>query len=216
MNFNAIILLVTIFFMAVSIVLGRSIVVKKDNGEKYSFLRNFPFELKVNDNNGLNLLFKCVLGLSVGLMMFSSYLTFFVDTDIFTSKFLAVFLVFDSLAYLTIFLFDTTSYKIHVGIASTLFVFNIAIYFILGYLSIRDNFQIVPMWVCIASFVVLGCLIIVNLLPSLANWYYLKKEKSNKGEIYSRGKVFILALVEWINVFAVIIFYIILFIYKIA
>lgn len=214
MNFNAVILLITVFFMIVTIVLGRCIVIKEE--DKYSFLRNFPFELRTKDNYGLNLLFKIVLGLSVGLMMFSSYLTFFIDNDIFTSKFISVFLILDSLAYLTLFLFDTTSYKIHVGIASVFFAFNIAVYFILGYLAIRDNFQIVPLGVCVVSFIIFGLLIIINFLPSLSNWYRLKKENNNKGTVYTRGKVFTLALVEWINVFSIILFYIILFIYKIA
>jgi hypothetical protein len=213
MSFDQLVLLFTLIFMVITLSLGCAIYYV-DTKEKVSFLRNFPFELRSKKNYNLNILFKSVLSLEVILLIFSSYVMFFVNNDIFTSRFLAIILIINAVVLLTLFLFDTTNYKIHVGIASTFMVTNIASFFILGYLSLRDNFAIYPLFVCIASFIVMAILIIVDFAPSLTTWWKMKKSSDSKGNTtYNRGKVFPLALAEWINVFASFLFFLIIFIY---
>ena len=76
-------------------------------------------------------------------------------------------------------------------------VLNVLSYFLLAYLPFRENFVFYPMWLTIVSIIIGLILLLILLLPSLKNWYILKKEDEldNENKKYNKAK----KVMEWVQ-----------------
>lgn len=179
---------------------------QKDKKEKYNYLNKFPFEMSSTQSN-YNLIFHITLGLFCGMCALSSIVLLFQNGQYFLERVLCFILVINSFALLSLFMVDFRQYKVHLVNSIIFTILNLMAYFLLGYLSIRSSFNEYKMWIFIISLIIFLFLLVSLFLPSLKKWYILKQDDEGN---YIRGKVFPLALFEWINIFLFLFIFIIL------
>lgn len=176
---------------------------------KYNFLNSFPYEMENKDNLWMNLTFRSSLALFCGISSVGSLLFFFVGSEYLISRILSLTIVLNSFLLVSLFIINMNNYKLHLINSILFMVLNVVSYFLLAYLPFRENFVFYPMWLMVVSIIIGLILLFILLLPSLKNWYILKKEEDDK---YSRGKVFPLAVIEWLNIIAYVLIFIIMLI----
>lgn len=199
------VVLVVVF--ACAMVIGLSITHHRQKS-KYSFLRNFPFEMK-SDSLNLTLIFRFTLALFCGVCSVESLLLFFLGGMYFIEKTLAMILILNSFLLVSLFVIDTKNYFVHAVNAILFMSLNAVAYLLLFYLPLRDAFAYYPMWLSVVSAVIAALLLGLEIGIFLNNCFRLKKDAEGN---YTRGKVFPLAFGEWVNVFS----YVLLFLIVIA
>ena len=175
--------------------------------KKYNFLNSFPYEMENKDYLWMNLTFRSSLALFCGVSCVGSLLFFFIGSEYLISQILSLVILLNSFLLVSLFIINMKSYKLHLINSIIFMVLNVLSYFLLAYLPFRENFVFYPMWLTIVSIIIGLILLLILLLPSLKNWYILKKEDEDK---YIRGKVFPLAIIEWINIIAYVLIFIIM------
>ena len=178
------------------------------NKEKFNFLINFHFEMK-SQSNKLTLIFRITLAFFCGICSIDSLVLFFISSNYLIEKILSLTLIFNSFLLVSLFINDMKSYKPHLVNSILFMIFNVISYALLGYFTFRSNFVFYPLWFGIVCFVIAVILLFIALLPRLKNWYVLKKDEEGN---LSRGKIFPLAFIEWINI----LFYVLLFVLAIV
>ena len=197
--------LVSIVLFIISMIVGRYIY-SFEKKEKYNYLTMFPYEIKPKAY-GLLITFRGLLALWLGVCSISSIYIFFINQYLLIEKVLTLVIVINAFLILSLFVVDMKNYKLHQGLAVFSSLFNIFIYLLLGYLGIRFAFTKYPLALTIISFVIALVLIVILLLPSLKNWYILKRDEEGN---LTRGKIFPLAFFEWINIISFVLFYLII------
>lgn len=175
-----------------------------NRNERFNFLVSFPFEMK-SKSNRLTLIFRITLAFFCGISSVDSLVLFFISSSYAIEKILSLLIIFNSFLLVSLFIIDTKSYKAHLVNSILFMVLNSFSYGLLAYLTFRSNFVFYQMWIGIVSLVISVIILFIALLPSLKNWYVLKKDEEGN---LSRGKIFPLAFIEWINI----LFYVLLFV----
>lgn len=175
-----------------------------NRNERFNFLVSFPFEMK-SKSNRLTLIFRITLAFFCGISSVDSLVLFFISSSYAIEKILSLLIIFNSFLLVSLFIIDTKSYKAHLVNSILFMVLNSFSYGLLAYLTFRSNFVFYQMWIGIVSLVISLIILFIALLPSLKNWYVLKKDEEGN---LSRGKIFPLAFIEWINI----LFYVLLFV----
>ena len=165
--------------------------------EKFNFLVDFPFEMK-SKSNRLTLLFRITLAFFCGISSIDSLVLFYLSSSYLIEKTLSLLIIFNSFLLVSLFIIDTRNYKAHLASSILFMIFNFLSYGLLAYLTFRSNFVFYPMWLGIVSLIIAVIILLIAFLPSLKNWYVLKKDEEGN---LSRGKIFPLAFIEWINIF---------------
>lgn len=212
---NIILLIICLLGFISSMIVGR-INYKQNKQEKYSYLNQFPYELQNNSLMKYNFYYRFTLSLFFSSLMVLALFTFLFSGIIFLEKVFAIILVLNSLFTYLMMTTDMKNYKVHVLASAMVFTLTIASYLFMSYLQFRhpdNNFYQPLIYVCLVIGIILICLV---LLPYLKKWMYLKKNKdANGNEVFSRGKVFFLSLIEWIFILSEVLFYILITIFKI-
>lgn len=180
--------------------------------KKYNFLVNFPFEME-SSSFKLTLIFRFVLALFCGMCSICSIYFLFVNGKYLLEKFLSLVLVFNSFLLVSLFVIDMKNYKAHLANSIIFMVLNAISYFLLGYIPLRDNFDLYPMWMMIVGFIFFVIMMFLLLLPSIKNWYIMKKDEEGN---LTRGKIFPLALIEWVNILLYLLIFVLLLINQIV
>lgn len=175
-----------------------------NRNERFNFLVRFPFEMK-SKSNRLTLIFRITLAFFCGISSVDSLVLFFISSSYAIEKILSLLIIFNSFLLVSLFIIDTKSYKAHLVNSILFMVLNSFSYGLLAYLTFRSNFVFYQMWIGIVSLVISVIILFIAFLPSLKNWYVLKKDEEGN---LSRGKIFPLAFIEWINI----LFYVLLFV----
>lgn len=183
-------------------------ITKKEKDSTFSFFTHFPFEIK-SKNDKLLILFRALLVIVAGLCAFISLYSLYVEGNYILEKNLALLMVLNSILLVALFMIDTRKYKVHLVTSILFMLFNLGISFLVLYLPIRDNFVNYHLVTLILGVIIFVLQLVLTLLPSLKHWYVMEvDEAGNK----SRGKVFPLALVEWIHILSFLSIFIILLI----
>lgn len=177
---------------------------KKITNNAFSFKKFFPYELKFNCvNSYIYLLIFYLLSILFGFFLaicfnknFSS--SFFLASLI--SHFLSSFFLF------LLFLVPLNLLKEHLLIFSFSAIFSLfdtMFLFLGGFDLYKRNENMYYYLIFAVISIILFILIFVSLFYiCFTSWSKLKKEYSNDGSlIYTRGKIFPLAFVEWIYIF---------------
>ena len=175
-----------------------------NRNERFNFLVSFPFEMK-SKSNRLTLIFRITLAFFCGISSVDSLVLFFISSSYAIEKILSLLIIFNSFLLVSLFIIDTKSYKAHLVNSILFMVLNSFSYGLLAYLTFRSNFVFYQMWIGIVSLVISIIILFIASLPNLKNWYVLKKDEEGN---LSRGKIFPLAFIEWINI----LFYVLLFV----
>ena len=175
-----------------------------NRNERFNFLVSFPFEMK-SKSNRLTLIFRITLAFFCGISSVDSLVLFFISSSYAIEKILSLLIIFNSFLLVSLFIIDTKSYKAHLVNSILFMVLNSFSYGLLAYLTFRSNFVFYQMWIGIVSLVISVIILFIAFLPNLKNWYVLKKDEEGN---LSRGKIFPLAFIEWINI----LFYVLLFV----
>ena len=197
--------LVAVVLFIVSIMVGLLSIRQNKKTKKYNFLNMFPYEMK-SENPSLLLTFRSVLALFCGVCCIVSIYIFFVKDELLISRILSFGLLINSFLLLTMFTVDMRNYKLHLYISIIFSILNIINYALYGYLGIRYNFTKYPLGVTITCFILAIILLTLILLPTFKNWYLLKKDEDGN---LSRGKIFPLAILEWINLISFVLLFLI-------
>ena len=181
---------------------------KKENETRFSFLTHFPFEIKCRDEK-LNLVFRGLLVIIAVLIGFTALYTLFINASYLLEKNLSLLILLNAFILVALFIIDTRKYKVHLITSILFMVVNLGIYFLIWYLPIRDNFVNYHLATLIIGVVLFLVLVFLTFLPSLKRWYVMEiDEEGNK----TRGKVFPLALIEWIHIVIYLLSFIVLLI----
>ena len=210
---NAVWIFTSVAFLAVSLILLTLILLNSTlRHSEFSLLRHFPYEfLKMNDP--VVPVFKPLMFVLTGL----AFSPLFVITPLIAEfgdlGFLSIFItcVFGlaAISNCFLFLFDARYTKTHlvlVTIAMALTLLANALAALLSIIVYKTYLDMATSHVgslvlgIVSGVIALGVLfMIVN--PKLTSWAKLKSQESDSGEkTYSRGKVFVLAFSEWINI----------------
>lgn len=199
-----------LLFLIIYLVNVRSF--KDEYGDKFSFLRHFPFELDQDKKGDHKFVYRAMLILIFALMGVSYILAL---KDYFKYTTLTyVISVFGILSYLSLFflaIIDTRFVKIHLivfglnflsTLVNILSIIFFAFYFIDWKIPTAFDY---PSWlgyiVVAFSIIFVIALLIIMFNPKLKYWAKLEKQVNSDGTIsYRRGKVFILALSEWLTI----------------
>lgn len=166
--------------------------------KKYNFLNMFPFEMESKKNSKLTLLFRILLAVFISICSIDIlYLFIFHFDSNFLTRFIGGILLLEGFMILGTFLVSTKLYKGHILVSSSLFILNMMSYFVLGYISLVNEYEL---WITIVSFVVGSILLIIILLPSLKEGFTLNKIGDEDNYILERKKVNLLSLFEWISI----------------
>lgn len=179
--------------------------------KKYNFLINFPFEME-SSSFKLNIIFRFVLALFCGMCCICSIYFLFINGNYLLEKFLSLILVFNSFLLVSLFVINMKNYKAHLANSIVFMALNAVSYFLLGYIPLRDNFNYYPIWMMISGFILFALMMFLLLLPSIKNWYIMKKDEDGS---LTRGKIFPLALLEWINILLYLLIFVLLLINQI-
>lgn len=169
-----------------------------EHKKKYNFLNMFPFEMESKKNSKLTLLFRILLAVFISICSIDIlYLFIFHFDSNFLTRFIGGILLLEGFMILGTFLVSTKLYKGHILVSSSLFILNMMSYFVLGYISLVNEYEL---WITIVSFVVGSILLIIILLPSLKEGFTLNKIGDEDNYILERKKVNLLSLFEWISI----------------
>lgn len=199
-----------VLFLIIYLVNIRSF--KDEYGDKFSFLRHFPFELDQEKKGDRKFIYRALIILVFALMGVSYILAL---KDYFEYTTLTyVIAIFGVISYLSLFflaIIDTRYVKIHLlvfglnflsTLANIISIAFYAFYFIDWKFPFAFTF---PSWVGYLVFaltlVFIIALFIIMINPKLRDWARLEKQVNGDGTIsYRRPKVFILALSEWLTI----------------
>ena len=165
---------------------------KQEQEKKYSFLKMFPYELRTK-NNTLNILPMIFLILSIGLTSYFSLALLYFERENLICRSFSLSLLINGIFLVGVFVLDMSDYKVHIIQTSLLYVMTFVNYVLFSYWVFRDGQNTYPLWVGIVCIIISFIILLSMFCKPLINWYKLKKNE--KGDEFSRGKVFILALV---------------------
>ncbi len=185
------------------------------NKDKYSLARNFPFELSPIRDGKKNILFVVMIIASIILLNFANIFvcvsSYNIETRYQGTMLLTVASSFiASISFIYLLFSDTKNFKMHLLALSFLIAFalaNVASIAYIGYASLLDPSKsqvdlkklIVAIIATIEGIVML--LLFIN--PKIKSWFKLEEIKNDDGTItHVRPKIFILALIEWSYLFA--------------
>ena len=189
-----------------SLLLFRSI--KK---RSFSLLKEFPYELKASEWK-LDLCFGTSLSIGIGLLCVLCLFNFFYSNNYsFIGKSLGVELIITNIFLIGLFVLDMNSYKSHITMTSLFYVMNFICYTTLGFVALK-NYSLNHLWLVLLSFFISFSILVSMFSPLISSWYKLKKEEKKGEEVFTRGKVFILAFIEWINIFVYLLIYVLVII----
>lgn len=184
---------------------------KSKNKRKFSLLKEFPYELKVDDWK-VNLCFSSSLSIGIGLLCILSLYNFYYSFPYsFIGKSLGVELIITNIFLIGLFVLDMKSYKSHIVLTSLFYVMNFICYTTLGFVTLK-NYSINHLWMMLVSFFISFSILMSMFTPLISSWYKLKKEEKNSLETYSRGRIFILAFLEWMNILVYLLIYVLIII----
>ncbi|MGN1295313.1 MAG: hypothetical protein ACI4U5_02785 [Bacilli bacterium] len=184
---------------------------KSSNKRNFSILKEFPYELKV-DEWKLNLCSGTILSIGIGMLCVLSLYNFFYSNNYsFIGKSLGVELIITNIFLLGLFVLDMKSYKSHIVLTSLFYVMNFICYTTLGFVAIK-NYSINHLWLVLVAFFISFSILVSMFSPLISSWYKLKKEEKKGEEVYTRGKIFILAFLEWINILVYLLIYVLVII----
>lgn len=199
-----------LLFLIIYLVNVRSF--KDEYGDKFSFLRHFPFELDQDKKGDHKFVYRAMLILIFALMGVSYILAL---KDYFKYTTLTyVISIFGILSYLSLFflaIIDTRFVKIHLivfglnflsTLVNILSIIFFAFYFIDWKIPTAFDYPSLLGYIVVAfSIIFVIALLIIMFNPKLKYWAKLEKQVNSDGTIsYRRGKVFILALSEWLTI----------------
>lgn len=171
---------------------------KQEQEKKYSFLKMFPYELRTK-NNTLNILPMIFLILSIGLTSYFSLALLYFERENLICRSFSLSLLINGIFLVGVFVLDMSDYKVHIIQTSLLYVMTFVNYVLFSYWVFRDGQNTYPLWVGIVCIIISFIILLSMFCKPLINWYKLKKNE--KGDEFSRGKVFILAFIEWCIIF---------------
>ena len=181
-------------------------------GKEFSLLRNFPFEFgKMNPN--VFSIFKTLMFILSGLAFSPLFFISPLMKDFGDLGFLCILITcvfgLNAICNCFLFFFDVRYTKTHMALVTismsltllaTALSTLISILVYKSYLDMNDN-HLSSLILAIACGILSLGMIFLIFNPKLSNWAKLKENVSSDGEkSYSRGKVFILALSEWITI----------------
>ena len=181
-------------------------------GKEFSFLRNFPFEFgRLNPN--IYFIFKTLMFILSGLAFSPLFFISPLMSEFGNLGFLCILVtcVFGLAAISNCFLFffDARYTKTHMALVTVSMCLTllanalstlISILVYKSYLDMNDN-HLGSLILAICSGLLALAMIFLVFNPKLSNWAKLEEVVNDDGEkTYSRGKVFILALFEWITI----------------
>lgn len=171
----------------------------QSNRKTFNFLNHFPFEMINNPKMKLSLPLRFIMVIFAAVDAVFAITTFMIGSQLMISTLLAIVLVLNSFFIFTLFVSDMRFYKVHLAIDSIFFILNIIAYALLGYYIIRHPSPLFDNALMYISFGIAIILLLMLGVSSLGKWAYLKKETLEDGSTtFSRGKVIVLALYEWI------------------
>lgn len=187
------------------ITIGFGLIVYRSNKlGNYSFLNMFPFEMKSNDNEILNIVFRILVTivtcLSVSYILLSLYFNIYA---ILLTKFLAGVMIVTSILLISLFIINFRSLKNHFMMNSLFGTLVFSSYLLFGYLTIRLEFEYYQLYQTIIAFVMAGILLILMFVPLFTSWFKNKKviDESGKENIV-RKKINTLCVLEWFEIFS--------------
>lgn len=158
----------------------------------------FPYELRTK-NNTLNILPMIFLILSIGLTSYFSLALLYFERENLICRSFSLSLLINGIFLVGVFVLDMSDYKVHIIQTSLLYVMTFVNYVLFSYWVFRDGQNTYPLWVGIVCIIISFIILLSMFCKPLINWYKLKKNE--KGDEFSRGKVFILAFIEWCIIF---------------
>ena len=211
---NAIWLFSLIGILGIAIILLTMLILNSNiRGKDFSLLNNFPFEfLKINPNIAYT--FKLLMFILTGLAFSPLFVITPLLPDFGDLGFLSILItcVFGlaGIANCLLFFFDARFTKTHmilVTVAMSLTFLANALATLLSilvyktYLDMADSHPASIVLAIVSGIIAIGILALI-FNPKLTSWAKLHSETTQSGEkIYTRPKVFILALSEWIIIF---------------
>lgn len=188
------------------IVLSAVLFSKPIDDDKFSFMRNFPFEAQKHSSNGR------FFELSTYLFSIMCFSPLFVYQDVSfeisflneTSIFISCAMGLAAVAFIFLVIFDATHTKTHIylfGLFVLLTFFSSVLIFVrgvVGYSNYLNFGKKEPIFiVCeVLSALITIFILLVAFNPKLSNWAKLEKSAKDSNE-YVRPKKFALAYSEW-------------------
>ena len=180
--------------------------------KEFSLLRNFPFEFGRMNEDAYRI-FKPFMFVLTGLAFSPLFVIVPLSKDFGDLAFLTIFItsVFGLSAIVNslLFFFDARYTKTHlllVTIAICLTLLANALATLLSvlvfkvYLDMSEN-HISSLVLAIISGLIVVIMLLIAFNPKLANWAKLQSVENDSGEkTYSRGKIFVLAFIEWLTI----------------
>ena len=210
---NAIWLFSIVGIAAIAIILLTLILLNSNlRGKEFSLLRNFPYEFgKMNPD--IYHIFKPLMFVLTGLAFSPLFVIVPLSKDFGDLTFLTIFITcifgLTAITNSLLFFFDARYTKTHmilVTCSMCLTMLSNALATLLStlvyktYLEMSEN-HISSLILAIISGLLTIVMLIIVINPKLANWAKLESQDNGSGEkTYSRGKVFILALSEWLTI----------------
>lgn len=205
---NAIWLFSIISFAAVAIALFLILFFKtKIRGEKFSFLRNFPYEFEKMYPKAINA-FKPLMFALTALAFSPIFFITPLKSDFGDVWFFVIFVTcvfgLSAITNCLLFFFDASFNKTHIILATIAmcltFLANV-LTVIVSLIVYKENVNRALSLTCMIAGIILACVMLVVIFnPNLKNWVKLKKVEANGSISYERGKIFVLALSEWITI----------------
>jgi len=191
-------LLATIVFGATLIGLGL-VYYLKNTGVKYSFLNRFMFEIMLALTSNQRRLIQIPMAL-----FFTALATFFAASFLMPGIVMTYLIfaaaVLSSGVYAFLFFVKTTVVDRHVLVASLGMMLTLLLSLLVGYYSFstpfNDTFNEV---LKIGSITIAMWQLLIMINPRLKNWGQLSEVKNGSAVRYSRPKVFVLPLSEWLS-----------------
>jgi hypothetical protein len=172
-----------------------SLLFKREEKKKFSFLNGFPFEL-VN-RTVLFLSIMVLAGLSAIFYIYFFYSAFFILNQPLT---LLISLITSAMMVSWIFLLIVSPLKTkpHLLLSSIFMVLNTSLSSIITYYLVVTPYEKYPDYLPFITGLIFIVQIILLINPRVKNWAILEKKEDNGQIEFLRPKVFVLALYEWL------------------